>query len=168
MDNEQTPAPQGPRFKRLGLAAALATAIAAPAEGIRRVAYYDPPGILTVCKGHTGPDIVKGKTYSLAECDAFMTADMRKAVAAVDECQPGLPVKVLAAFSDAAFNAGEALACDPQRSSAARLLLAKKYAEACNQLPRWNKAHIVGVLVELPGLTKRRAQEQALCLEGAT
>jgi lysozyme len=34
---------------------------------------------------------------------------------------------------------------------------------ACNQLPRWNKA---GGKV-LPGLTRRRAAEQALCLKGA-
>ena len=43
-------------------------------------------------------------------------------------------------------------------------LKAGKIAEACDQLPRWNKATIGGRLVELPGLTKRRAAERALCL----
>ena len=37
-----------PRNKRVAAAAAIATAIAAPAEGLRQWAYYDPPGILTV------------------------------------------------------------------------------------------------------------------------
>jgi GH24 family phage-related lysozyme (muramidase) len=30
------------------------------------------------------------------------------------------------------------------------------------QLPRWNKAHVNGVLVELPGMTARRAEEVRL------
>ena len=152
--------------RRLVLAAAAATAIAAPAEGLRQWAYYDPPGILTVCRGHTGPDVVQGREYSLAECDQFMTDDMRKAVLIVDRCVPGLPVKVLAAFADAVFNMGPTIACKPAKSTAARLLAANELASACNQLPRWNKARIMGFMVELPGLTARRAKEQALCLEG--
>jgi lysozyme len=156
------------RGKKLGIAAALATAIAGPAEGLRQIAYYDPPGILTVCAGHTGPDVVKGKRYSLEECDALLTADMKKAVAQVNACHPGLPVEVLAAFSDAAFNMGPAIACDARNSTAARMLYAGQLAAACNQLPRWNKARFAGQLFELPGLTKRREQERVLCLRGAT
>jgi hypothetical protein len=76
--------------KRTALATALAIGLAGPAEGLRRTAYYDPPGILTVCKGHTGDDVVKGKVYSLAECDQFMTDDMRKAINIVERCVPGL------------------------------------------------------------------------------
>lgn len=72
------------QHRRKAAAAAIAVALAVPAEGLRRVAYYDPPGILTVCRGHTGPDVVKGRTYSLAECDRFMDDDMREAVSAVD------------------------------------------------------------------------------------
>jgi hypothetical protein len=80
--------------QRTAIIAALAIGLAVPAEGIRRVAYYDPPGILTVCRGHTGADVVKGKVYSLAECDKFMNDDMRKAVATVERCAPGLPPHV--------------------------------------------------------------------------
>lgn len=154
------------KSKRVRAALAIATAIAIPAEGLRQWAYTDPPGILTVCRGHTGPDVVKGKKYSLAECDAFLDADMREAVAAVDRCQPGLPVEVLAAFSDAAFNIGPAVACDTSRSTAARMLKAGNLAAACDQLPRWNKARVAGMMIELPGLTKRRAAERELCLKG--
>lgn len=152
--------------KARAAAALLAVAIAVPAEGLRQFAYYDPPGILTVCYGHTGPDVEKGRQYSLAECKALLTKDMAEAVEAVDRCVPGLPVNVLAAFGDAAFNLGPAIACDSKQSTAARLLKAGQIREACAQLPRWNKAKVGGVLVELPGLTKRRAAEQALC-EGA-
>jgi GH24 family phage-related lysozyme (muramidase) len=153
------------KTRRRGAAAAAAIAIAAPAEGLRRVAYYDPPGILTVCAGHTGSDVMKDKVYSLVECDAFLTADMHKAVAIVDDCVPGLPGNVLAAFADAVFNMGRTIVCDKAKSFAARLLAAGKIVEACDQLPRWNKARILGTLIELPGLTKRRAAEQALCLK---
>lgn len=152
--------------QRKAAALALATAIAIPAEGIRRVAYYDPPGILTACRGHTGSDVLVGKIYSLQECDAFMTADMRAAVNTVERCVPGLPSKVLAAFSDAVFNIGPMIACMPNRSTAAKMLRNGDLRGACNQLPRWSNSTIAGILVSLPGLVKRRATEQALCLEG--
>ena len=151
---------------RRALAAILATAIAVPAEGLRQWAYNDPPGILTVCRGHTGPDVVAGKKYSLAECDKFMTDDMRKAIVIVDTCVPGLPVEVLAAFGDSVFNLGPKIACDTKNSTAARMLKAGDLPGACNQLPRWNQAKLAGVMVPLPGLTKRRAAERDLCLSG--
>lgn len=152
-----------PKSKRYSAVAALAAAIAIPAEGLRQYAYYDPPGILTVCYGST-TDVQKGKRYSLDECKARLDADMRGAIEAVDRCVPGLPINALAAFSDAVYNIGPRIACDTRNSTAARLLKAGKIADACDQLPRWNKATIGGRLVELPGLTKRRAAERALCL----
>ncbi|WP_326536149.1 lysozyme [Pseudorhodoferax sp.] len=151
--------------KRVGAAVALAAAIAIPAEGLRQLAYYDPPGILTVCYGST-TNVQKGVKYSLDECKARLDADMLAAVQAVDRCAPGLPVPVLAAFGDAVYNIGPTVACDTSRSTAARLLKAGDLRGACDQLPRWNKARVAGAMVELPGLTKRRAKERELCLEG--
>lgn len=151
---------------RKAIAAALATAIAVPAEGLRRVAYYDPPGILTVCYGST-TNVVVGKLYSLAECRARLDADMAKAVDQVDACAPGLPVNVLAAFADAAYNVGPRIACDTTSSTAARKLRAGDIAGACAELTKWDKARVAGMMVALPGLTRRRAQERALCLQGS-
>lgn len=153
-------------LKRRAMAAALATLVAVPAEGLRRVAYYDPPGILTVCYGHTGPDVVKGRMYSHEECRDLLTKDMAAAIATVDACVPGLPPHVLGAFGDAVYNLGPTIACNPKASTAARLLKAGDIAGACNQLPRWDKARVGGVMVTLPGLTKRRAVEKHLCLTG--
>lgn len=152
--------------QRATVAAALATIIAIPAEGIRQFAYYDPPGILTVCYGHTGADVVAKRKYSMDECRALLTADMQQAVATVERCVPGLPLPVLAAFADAVFNLGPTIACARASSTAARMLYAGDLAGACNQLPRWDKARLAGVLVTLPGLTKRRATERSLCLTG--
>jgi len=152
--------------QRLSAAVAIATAIAIPAEGLRQYAYYDPPGILTVCYGHTG-DVAKGRKYSIAECEQYLTDDMHEAVAMVDQCAPELPTEVLAAFADAVFNLGPTIACNTDKSTAARLLSRGDLVGACNQLPRWNKARVMGAMVPLPGLTKRRAAERDLCLQGA-
>jgi len=150
---------------RKAIALTLATALAVPAEGLRQVWYYDPPGIPTVCFGHTG-NVDKTKVYSLAECKALMDKDMLDAIDAVDKCAPGLPPQTLAAFADAAYNMGPTIACDTGKSTAARMLKAGDYRGACNQLPRWDKARVGGLMVALPGLTKRRALEKTLCLEG--
>lgn len=156
------------RAKNITAATVIATTLAIPLEGIRQVAYYDPPGVLTVCRGHTGSDIDPRKKYSLAECDQYLTVDMKRAIAQVDHCVPDLPVSVLAAFGDAAYNIGPAIACSPSKSTAAKLLANGKYKEACQELPKWNKARVGGVLMPLPGLTKRRNLEMQVCLEGLT
>ena len=153
------------RRRAVTLAAAIATALAIPAEGLRQIAYYDPPGILTVCYGST-TDVQKGRRYTLDECKERLDVDMMAAVSMVERCAPGLPVNVLAAFSDAAYNIGPKVACNTSASTAARMLKAGDYSAACRQLPRWDKANIGGVMVALPGLTKRRGAEMRLCLDG--
>lgn len=153
------------RKRAVAIAAAVA-AVAAPFEGLRQVAYYDPPGILTVCYGHTGPDVVKGKVYTASECKALLEGDALEAVTTVLQCVPNAPDSVAVAFGDAVFNIGPKIACDKSASTAARMLAAGDWSGACNQLPRWNKTTIAGQLVELPGLTKRRAAERNICLKG--
>lgn len=91
---------------------------------------------------------------------------MLHAIDTVDRCAPGLPTNVLAAFADATYNLGPTIACNRAKSTAARLLAAGDYAAACRQLPRWSKAKIMGVMVDLPGLVKRRAAETDICLKG--
>ena len=155
--------------KKASAAAAIALAITIPAEGLRRFAYYDPPGIPTVCYGATrgldGARIEFGREYSLAECQNLLTRDMEEAVAHVERLAPAAPVNVTAAFADAVYNLGPVIVT-PSRSTAARLLKAGRWREACDQLPRWDKARVAGVSVALPGLTKRRKAERELCLEG--
>lgn len=151
--------------RRKILAMVLAVGVAMPAEGLRRVAYYDPPGILTVCYGST-TDVQKGKVYNDQECRARLDADMGAALAMVERCAPGLPPHVLAAFGDAVYNLGPRIACDTQASTAARKLRAGDVVGACNELPKWDKARVAGAMVALPGLTKRRSAERELCLHG--
>lgn len=147
--------------KNLTAAILAAAAMAAGFEGIRQNAYYDPrpdDAILTVCYGHTGDDIEKGRKYSMDECRALLAEDMQSAVAAVDKCHPNLPFNVLVAFSDAAYNIGPKIACN---STASKYLSQGNYEAACKELPKWNKAN--GQV--LPGLTRRRNKEMEICLD---
>ena len=149
--------------QRKAEALAVATALAIPAEGIFTRWYFDPVGIATVCVGHT-KNVDKSKVYTVAECKALLNKEMGDVVSRLDSCRPGLPINVLAAFADASFNVGEHIACDSSKSTAARLLAAGRYDEACEQLPRWSYAKVAGVAVQLPGLVKRREMERRVCL----
>jgi GH24 family phage-related lysozyme (muramidase) len=151
--------------KKKAIALTLATAIAVPMEGLRQAAYFDPVGIPTICFGST-VGVKMGDFRTVPECQALLTKEMSYVIEAVDRCRPHLPPQVLAAFADAAYNVGPHIACDGTRSTAARMLLLRDYFGACNQLPRWNRARVAGLSVELPGLTKRRAMEMNLCLKG--
>lgn len=150
---------------RKALVLAVTLAMTAPAEGLRQWAYRDPPGIPTICFGSTS-GIKMGDFRTIPECKALLTKEMSDVIAHVDACRPGLPIPVLAAFSDAAYNIGPKVACDDKRSTAARMLRAGDYAGACQQLLRWDKANMAGVTVALPGLTKRRILNRDVCMTG--
>ena len=150
---------------RKAIALALATALAVPAEGLRQWAYKDPVGLPTICFGSTA-GVRMGDFKTVPECKALLTKEMTDVIESVERCRPGLPPEVLAAFSDAAYNIGPKIACDTLRSTAARRLADGEYAAACNELLKWDKARVAGVMVPLPGLTKRRAMERDLCLKG--
>lgn len=156
-------------MSRRARATLLAVTLAIPAEGLRQWAYNDiaDPTLLTACYGTTGPDVVKGRHYTLEECRSYLDRDMIAAVAQVEKCVPNAPVPVLAAFADAVYNMGPSIACNTHGSTAARMLKAGDWTAACRQLPRWDKAKVAGVFVPLPGLTKRRKAEEELCLSHA-
>ena len=145
------------------MALVAAIAIAVPAEGLRQFAYSDSGGVITTCWGST-TDVQAGKRYTQAECVERLSSDMLTAMRHVERCVPGLPWNELAAWSDAVFNLGPKIVCDTGSSTAARLLQAGEREAACRQLARWTKASVAGVMVELPGLVKRRQREMALCL----
>jgi len=93
-------------------AAALAMAVIVKWEGQRFVPYYDPVGVLTVCYGHTGPDVIAGKRYTLAECNALLQHDIAVATAMVQRCLPmPKPDHVQAALISATFNIGPRVVC---------------------------------------------------------
>ncbi|TDS68025.1 lysozyme [Pantoea sp. PNA 14-12] len=127
-------------------------------EGRRYVPYRDVAGVLTVCDGHTGADIVRNKTYTDRECDSLLYADLKPIQAKVDSLVT-IPLSRYqrAALYSFAYNVGpEAFS----KSSLLKKLNAGEKADACNELRRW----VYSGGREWKGLMKRRETERALCL----
>jgi lysozyme len=140
----------------------LAAALASKWEGKVYPVYRDPVGVLTVCYGHTGPELRLGQTYNAEQCDALLRADLAMARAAVNRCLP-MPklVQIEAALTDAVFNLGPSIVCK-DTSTVRRKALANDWPGACAALDLYNKA---GGRV-FNGLVYRRADERALCERG--
>lgn len=149
-----------------GIAMAVTT-LAAPSEGYYGYVYKDPIGVLTYCYGETqNAKDMKGRTFSQQECLDLLKKRMAHYQHGNAACVKGyddLSPYVQMAFNDFSYNLGNGAFCGPIAS----LLNAGKVKEACQRLTLYNKARKNGVLVELPGLTKRRALEQMYCLKGA-
>lgn len=150
------------RIAAMGLGAALS--MVAGFEGLRTVAYLDPAQIWTICYGHI-QGVRAGDVKSPAECEGLLAEEFLAAVSHVDRCSPvPLTPNQRGALASAVYNLGPSLVCDPKRSTLARRLRAGDIVGACHQLTRWVKARVLGVLVPLPGLIRRREAERAMCL----
>lgn len=155
-----------PRLARLigSTAAAGVVALAAHYEGTVKHAYWDPVPILTACTGHTSPTLKVGDQFSDEECDGFLDEDLTKAAQGVQDCVTVmLSDGELIAYTDFTFNEGIDTFC---KSSMARLVNAGDHEAACKFLPNYNVARIGGKFIVLKGLTRRRVDEQRICLGG--
>jgi GH24 family phage-related lysozyme (muramidase) len=130
-------------------------------EGCRLSAYPDPASGAapwTIGYGHTGPDVVPGRTITQQQADAFLQKDVADADSAVERLLPG--VSLLPRQRDAlisfCFNVGVgALETSTLRK---RLLAGESTALVLNEeLPRWCK----GPRGPVEGLKRRRAAEVA-------
>jgi len=139
---------------------ALAGLIAAQWEGVSYPVYVDPVGVLTVCYGHTGPELRLGQTYTPEQCQALLQADLEIARAHVNRCLP-MPklVQIESALISATFNIGPRVVCG---STLQKKALANDWPGACAELSRWDKA----AGRALRGLTLRRGHERAICERG--
>lgn len=126
-------------------------------EGREHYPYKDVVGVVTVCDGHTGPDIIWGRRYSDAECDALTQRDIRRIANQID---PAIKVKLTetqrASLYSFAYNVG------PNAFKSSTLL--KKlnqgdYLGACEQLKRWTYAGGQ----KWKGLVNRRDVEYEVC-----
>lgn len=106
-----------------------------PWEGREHVPYYDVGGVLTVCDGITGRDVIPGKYYSDEDCDRLVVREVNKHEAALDRClHADVPIETKAAFISFTFNVGSGAAC---RSTLVRKANAGDLVGACNELSRW-------------------------------
>jgi lysozyme len=156
------------RARILGGGLAAAVAIAAPMgayfEGVFPVGYADPVGIPTDCVGETEGARIGVQRFTFDECLARYAPRLARNWEALSSRCVFRDVTVpqagaLISWSD---NVGITAACG---STLVRMLNAgAPPATWCAQLSRWNKATLLGVTIVLPGLTKRRRGELAMCL----
>lgn len=126
-------------------------------EGRRHEPYRDVVGVLTVCDGHTGKDIIPGKRYTDAECDALLNKDLALVAARVDPLiKASIPNSERAALYSFAYNVGTGAFA---RSTLLKKLNAGDQAGACNELKRWTYAGGR----QWKGLVTRREIEREVC-----
>ncbi len=127
-------------------------------EGVRRVAYYDPVGIPTVCMGETR-GVKIGDTYTLEQCKAMATSRVAEFAAGVEaDLQVPVSDKTFASFVSFSYNLGLGVF----KNRIATLANAGNIAGACNKMGEYIFAHGL----KLPGLVRRRQEEVSLCLDG--
>lgn len=152
----------GLKKKIMGVLSAGAIAIASvliqDLEGVKYEPYYDVAGVLTICYGHTGKDIMLGKTYTEAECQALLNKDLRKVAKQIDPyIEVQIPDTMRAALYSFAYNVGS---YNFKTSTLLHLLNQGKYNAACNQLHRW----IYADGKPWKGLMNRRQVEYEVCV----
>ena len=127
-------------------------------EGTRYTPYRDVVGVLTVCQGHTGPDIAPGKRYTKVECDALLAKDTTEHGRGVLACtKVPLNQNQYDAFVRFTFNVGVNAYC---RSTLVKKLNAGDYVGACWALDKW----VYAGGKKIQGLVNRRASERNQCL----
>lgn len=148
----------------IGAALAMTSPLLEEIEGIRYKPYIDIAGIPTVCAGITGPDVIKGKTYTQRECDQLLQKHIKHAATAVDKAvKVEIPVSMRAAMYSFAFNAGVGAF---QKSTMLRLINGGRLYEACNELNKWvyYRNPKTGKREVSRGLKNRRAVEYKYCV----
>lgn len=128
-------------------------------EGTKYTAYEDIVGVVTVCHGYTGKDIVKGKLYTPQECKALLTKELSIHAAGVLKCvNVPLTKNQYDAFVLFTYNVGVNAFCTSK--SVLQPLNRGNYQAACDGLLKWVYAD--GKYVK--GLYNRRVYERKMCL----
>lgn len=78
-------------------------------EALRLTAYQDTKGIWTIGYGHTGPEVVKGLVWTIAQAEAQLLADVARAMRLLDANLPWWRQQILPrrdALAELTFNMG--------------------------------------------------------------
>ena len=129
-------------------------------EGKRLKAYKDVAGIWTIGYGHTA-GVREGDVITDAKADELLVADLRVAETSVRRL-----VKIsLTQWQFDALTSFEFNLASLSVSTLLKLLNAGDVRGAADQILRWDKAKVDGVLQSVPGLTRRRRSERHLFLD---
>lgn len=140
------------------VSAVLATSVI-KLEGTKYVPYDDVVGVITVCTGHTGRDVVRGKVYTPEQCKAFLENDLKDVREGINKCVnvPLTPYQY-DAYTLFAYNVGVPAFC--KSTTVAQPLNKGDYKASCDGLLKWTYAG--GKYVQ--GLYNRRVYERKMCL----
>lgn len=134
-------------------------------EGFSSSAYIDTSGLPVIGYGQTrinGVTVTMGQYITQAQADAALAQELHHIQGLVlANVTVELTPHQLGALTSLVYNAGTRVITD---STLSRKLNAGDYQGAAQEFPRWNKANQGGLLVAMPGLTKRRVAEQNLFL----
>ena len=134
-------------------------------EGFRPYAYIDSSGLPVIGYGQTtiyGRTVTMGQYITQPQADAALAAELDRIQRLVlNTVRVDLNAHQLGALTSLVYNAGTRVIT---QSTLSRKLNAGDFTGAAREFTRWNKANQGGQLVEFPGLTKRRIDEQKLFL----
>lgn len=146
-----------------GIAAAIALIVPTIQrwEGHEARPYKDMVGVLTVCYGHTGPDIRPKEVYTPKECTELLEKDIGKFAEGVVKITPKIEDNpyVLASAISFSYNVGLG---NYKKSSVAKNFNKEDYALGCAYMMVYNRAG--GKYVQ--GLQNRREDEFSICIKG--
>lgn len=124
-------------------------------EGLRLAPYLCPAGYPTIGYGHrvASMDITPITEH---QADVMLESDLARSEKAAQILAPNLAnePRRLAALTDLCFNVGAEVLV---HSGVLRCLKSGDWAGAAERFRKWNHARVNGQLVELPGLSRRRA-----------
>lgn len=127
-------------------------------EGRAYEPYKDVAGVWTVCDGHTGTDIIKGKIYTDRECDRLLWNDLQPVKKSVDSLvKVPLGEYQRAALYSFTYNVGSSAF---SKSTLLKRLNSGDVDGACEELRRW----VYAGGMKWRGLMNRRDMERSLCL----
>jgi lysozyme len=127
--------------------------------------YLDPANIPTIGYGSTydingNPITMNTPPMTVAQCQQLLFTSLQSYVNSVNSMvNVQLTQNQFDALVDFCYNAG---AANLAASTLLKMVNAGNFSGAAGQFLLWNKAHVNGQLVVLPGLTRRREAEQAL------
>lgn len=161
--------PTGPR--KVAIVAAIVASLALWESSNKHIGtpYYDVAGVLTVCDGITGKDVIKTKYYSVAECKALTTKYVSDMVDKMAGCVTApLPDGMWIWLGHFTYNIGNTGFCN---STVVRRANAGDLAGSCRAMGGWVWTTIKGKKVNCrtagktcPGLVTRRDFEVMSCL----
>ena len=134
-------------------------------EGFKGYAYIDTDGTPVIGYGLSkvaGIPVQIGDRISPSQADVALDAHLREIDRELNKLvKVELSDRQLSALASIAFNVGVGAIED---STLVRKINAEDYAGAANEFLRWDKANLGGQLVQMPGLTRRRAAEREMFL----